>query len=51
MISSEKTGVWGLEDVYLKANESYWTYSGESGESPGELYAWGYNAYGSLGDE
>ena len=50
MISSEKTGVWGLEDVYLKANEAYWTYAGENGESPGELYIWGANAYGQVAD-
>ena len=50
MISSEKTGVWGLEDVYLKANEAYWTYAGEPGEVGGELYVWGDNAYGQLGE-
>ena len=47
MISSEKTGVWSLEDVYLKANEAYWTY--ESDNDPGQMYVFGRGLSGTMG--
>ena len=51
MISSEKSGVWFLDDVYNKDNAGYWSYSDPALELPGpyELFTSGYNNTGQLG--
>ena len=44
-ITDKKTGVWGLDQTYNKINQgSIWDYSGI-----GELWMWGRNIYGNLG--
>jgi len=44
-ITDKETGVWGLDQVYNKINQgSIWEYTGEQ-----ELWVWGYNEYGNLG--
>ena len=49
-----KTGVWTLEDTYLKINAGYWTYSANDtpptpGPQAGTLWVWGSGQYGNLG--
>ena len=44
-ITDKEKGVWGLDQVYNKINQgSIWEYNGEQ-----ELWVWGYNEYGNLG--
>ena len=44
-ITDKKTGVWGLDQTYNKINQgSIWEYTG-----PQQLWVWGYNEYGNLG--
>ena len=44
-ITDKEQGVWNLDEVYNKQMEGdIWAYTGASG-----LYSWGYNPYGSLG--
>ena len=46
MISSEKSGVWLLDDAYQKDNAGYWSYSDPSLDA---IYVVGENDYGELG--
>jgi len=44
-ITDKKTGPWGLDQVYNKINQgSIWSYS-----DPDNLFAWGQNQFGGLG--
>ena len=50
-----KTGVWTIENTYLKINAGVWTYSADdtpapSGPQAGTLWAWGKSSDGALGD-
>tara|TARA_Y100001938_G_scaffold130456_1_gene186442 strand:+ start:484 stop:1731 length:1248 start_codon:yes stop_codon:yes gene_type:complete len=47
-ITNKEEGVWILDQVYNKQNEGdIWNYSSSS--DPGQLWAWGSNYYGILG--
>ena len=48
-ITSTKCGVWVLDDTYKKVASGCWAYSITSSD-PGELWSWGYNTFGQLGD-
>ena len=46
-ITDKEQGVWNLEEVYNKQTEGgIWSYNAQD---PFRLFAWGQNAYGSLG--
>ena len=47
MISSEKSGVWLLDEAYQKDNAGYWSYSDAMG--PYQMWVWGSNQPGILG--
>ena len=47
MISSEKSGVWLLNDAYHKDNAGYWTYADQNG--PYQMWVWGFEQSGTLG--
>jgi alpha-tubulin suppressor-like RCC1 family protein len=46
MITSTTSGVWELDEVYAKRNAERW----RPGIASYELYVWGYNAAGQLGN-
>ena len=49
-ITDKKKGVWGLDQVYNKENQgSIWEYYDLYAQGNGELWAWGLNNYGMLG--
>jgi len=47
-ITTTKCGAWILDDTYKKVQSGYWFYSAAG--DPGELWAWGNNIWGQLGD-
>ena len=46
-ITNSEEGVWGLDEVYNKINQSEWRYGG--GDNDTGLWAWGAGGNGVLG--
>ena len=48
VITDKKCGVWILDDIHKKIGCGFYDY--DTSGDPGQLWTWGHNAHGQLGD-